>query len=100
MKPIIKTLSVCTLATLMTAPVMAMQEGEITIWINGDKSYQGLAEIGRQFEQDTGVKVIVQHPESLEAKFQQHAATGGGQTSFSGPMIVLVVMPKRVCFTK
>ncbi|EIT7143954.1 maltose/maltodextrin ABC transporter substrate-binding protein MalE [Vibrio vulnificus] len=78
MKPIIKTLSVCTLATLMTAPVMAMQEGEITIWINGDKSYQGLAEIGRQFEQDTGVKVIVQHPESLEAKFQQHAATGGG----------------------
>lgn len=97
MKPIIKTLSVCTLATLMTAPVMAMQEGEITIWINGDKSYQGLAEIGRQFEQDTGVKVIVQHPESLEAKFQQHAATGGG------PDIIfwaLVVMPKRVCFTK
>ncbi|MCX9510963.1 maltose/maltodextrin ABC transporter substrate-binding protein MalE, partial [Vibrio cholerae] len=53
-------------------------EGEITIWINGDKSYEGLTQIGKQFEADTGVKVIVQHPESLESKFQQLAATGGG----------------------
>ncbi|MBF4282670.1 maltose/maltodextrin ABC transporter substrate-binding protein MalE [Vibrio anguillarum] len=78
MKNSIKNLSICTLATLMAAPLMAMQEGEITIWINGDKSYDGLAQIGQQFEQDTGIKIIVQHPESLEAKFQQHAATGSG----------------------
>lgn len=56
----------------------AMQEGEILIWINGDKGYEGLAEVGRQFEEDTGVAVKVQYPESLEAKFQQVAATGGG----------------------
>ncbi|CAV25466.1 maltose/maltodextrin ABC transporter substrate-binding protein MalE [Vibrio sp. 10N.222.54.F12] len=78
MKPLLKTLSICTLAALFNAPAFAMEEGEITIWINGDKSYAGLAEIGKQFEEDTGVKINVQYPDSLEAKFQQHAATGGG----------------------
>jgi maltose/maltodextrin transport system substrate-binding protein len=58
--------------------VAAMTEGEITIWINGDKSYEGLAKIGQQFEEDTGVKVIVQHPESLEARFEKVAAKGMG----------------------
>ncbi len=78
MKRAVKTLTLSVLAGVLSAPVMAMQEGEITIWINGDKSYEGLAEIGKQFEEDTGIKVIVQHPEKLEDKFQQHAATGGG----------------------
>ncbi|ENM3902968.1 maltose/maltodextrin ABC transporter substrate-binding protein MalE [Vibrio cholerae] len=66
------------IAVLSSTYSFAMTEGEITIWINGDKSYEGLAQIGKQFEADTGVKVIVQHPESLESKFQQLAATGGG----------------------
>lgn len=78
MKPILKTLSLCTLSVLLAPSVSAMQEGEIIIWINGDKSYQGLSQIGQQFEEDTGIKVNVQHPDSLEEKFQQHAATGGG----------------------
>ncbi|MGF1758589.1 maltose/maltodextrin ABC transporter substrate-binding protein MalE [Photobacterium sagamiensis] len=80
MKRVLKTLTLCSLATAMAFPMVAsaMQEGEILIWINGDKSYEGLAEIGRQFEQETGVKVDVQHPDSLEAKYQQVAATGGG----------------------
>lgn len=78
MKPILKTLSLCTLSVLLAPSVSAMQEGEIIIWINGDKSYQGLSQIGQQFEEDTGIKINVQHPDSLEEKFQQHAATGGG----------------------
>jgi maltose/maltodextrin transport system substrate-binding protein len=57
---------------------MALEEGELLIWINGDKSYEGLAEIGKQFETDTGVKVNVQFPDSLEARFAQVAATGDG----------------------
>ncbi len=73
-----KPLSICALAVLAASPVAAMTEGEITIWINGDKSYEGLAKIGQQFEEDTGVKVIVQHPESLEARFEQVAAKGLG----------------------
>ena len=80
MKRVLKTLTLCSLTTALAFPMAAsaMQEGEILIWINGDKGYDGLAEVGRKFEEDTGVKVNVQYPESLEAKFQQVAATGGG----------------------
>ncbi len=78
MKILFNTLSVLTLSTLLSPASLAMQDGEITIWINGDKSYEGLSQIGKQFTLDTGVDIIVQHPESLEVKFQQHAATGGG----------------------
>ena len=78
MKKFVKPLSLITLAVLASSPVAAMTEGEITIWINGDKSYEGLAKIGQQFEEDTGVKVIVQHPESLESRFEKVAAKGMG----------------------
>lgn len=78
MKKSLKKLSICTLAAVLSPVVSAMQDGEITIWINGDKSYEGLAKIGQQFKRDTGIDIIVQHPDSLEEKFQQHAATGGG----------------------
>ncbi|WP_299013426.1 maltose/maltodextrin ABC transporter substrate-binding protein MalE [uncultured Photobacterium sp.] len=81
MKHMLKTLTLCSLSAAIAFPMVAsaaMQEGKILIWINGDKGYDGLAEVGRQFEEETGVKVNVQYPESLEAKFQQVAATGGG----------------------
>ncbi|WP_375750460.1 maltose/maltodextrin ABC transporter substrate-binding protein MalE [Vibrio sp. HN007] len=78
MKKFVKSFSVCTLALLTAAPVAAMTEGELMIWINGDKSYEGLAEIGKQFEADTGIKVIVQHPESPEERFEKAAAQGMG----------------------
>ncbi|MGF1724692.1 maltose/maltodextrin ABC transporter substrate-binding protein MalE [Photobacterium nomapromontoriensis] len=80
MRRVTKSFALCTLAASLAFPMAAsaMQEGEILIWINGDKGYEGLAEVGRQFEEETGVKVNVQYPDSLEAKFQQVAATGGG----------------------
>ena len=78
MKLNLKTVTIITLAAMLSPAAIAMQEGEIQIWINGDKSYEGLEKIGEQFKKDTGIDVIVQHPDSLEAKFQQHAATGGG----------------------
>ncbi|CAG22289.1 maltose/maltodextrin ABC transporter substrate-binding protein MalE [Photobacterium profundum] len=80
MKRVLKTLTLCSITMALAFPMAAsaMQEGEILIWINGDKGYDGLAEVGRQFEEDTGIKVNVQYPESLESKFQQVAATGGG----------------------
>lgn len=96
MKKLVKPLSIITLSVLAASPVAAMTEGEITIWINGDKSYEGLAEIGKQFEADTGVKVNVQHPESLEARFEKAAAKGLVLTLSSGLTTVLVVMQKLV----
>src|SRR5262249_25592058 len=56
---------------------------ELSVWINGDKGYNGLAEIGKKFEQDLGIKVTVEHPEGLTDKFQT-AAQGG-----KGPDIVV-----------
>lgn len=78
MKKLNTSLSALALATLFTAPAFAVTEGELLIWINSDKGYEGLAEVGRQFEEDTGIKVNVQFPESLESRFQQVAATGDG----------------------
>nr|5DIS_D Chain D, Maltose-binding periplasmic protein,Nuclear pore complex protein Nup214 [synthetic construct] len=51
---------------------------KLVIWINGDKGYNGLAEVGKKFEKDTGIKVTVEHPDKLEEKFPQVAATGDG----------------------
>ncbi|PMH43169.1 maltose ABC transporter substrate-binding protein MalE [Vibrio sp. 10N.286.49.B3] len=56
----------------------AIDEGQLTIWINGDKGYNGLAEVGKKFEEDTGIKVTVSHPDGLENRFPQTAATGDG----------------------
>lgn len=56
----------------------AWTDGELLIWINGDKGYNGLAEVGKKFEKDLGIPVKVEHPESATDKFQQAAQTGKG----------------------
>ena len=45
---------------LAVAPrVRADEEGLLRIWINGDKGYQGIEEIGKVFTEYTGVPVVV-----------------------------------------
>ncbi|OBT09471.1 maltose ABC transporter substrate-binding protein MalE [Vibrio sp. UCD-FRSSP16_10] len=77
-----KALSTVALGTLVALGSFgahaAIQEGQLTIWINGDKGYNGLAEVGKRFEEDTGIKVTVAHPDGLESRFPQVAATGDG----------------------
>lgn len=72
--------TLATLASLVISnAVMAkMTEGKLVIWINGDKGYNGLAEVGKKFENDTGIPVLVEHPDKLEEKFAQVASTGDG----------------------
>ncbi|WP_150539352.1 maltose/maltodextrin ABC transporter substrate-binding protein MalE [Actinobacillus vicugnae] len=53
-------------------------EGQLNIWISADKGYNGLAEVGKKFEAETGVKVVVEHPGKLEELFSQVASTGDG----------------------
>ena len=62
---------------LSAAPAHA-DKGTLTVWINGDKAYNGLTEVGKRFEKATGVKVVVEHPQDAPAKFQQAAAAGKG----------------------
>ena len=46
-------------------------EGQLNIWISADKGYNGLAEVGKKFENEAGVKVTVEHPGKLEELFPQ-----------------------------
>lgn len=80
MKKVLGTLAVSVLVALGSVNIAhaKMDDGKITIWINGDKGYDGLAKVGEKFEADTGVKVVVAHPDKLEEKFGQVAATGAG----------------------
>ncbi|CAM3660901.1 maltose/maltodextrin ABC transporter substrate-binding protein MalE [Parendozoicomonas haliclonae] len=56
----------------------AFSDDEITIWIGGDKAYNGMEVVGKRFEEEMGIKVKVEIPENLTDKFQQAAATGKG----------------------
>ena len=57
-------------------------ENQLTIWVNSDKGYNGIAKVGETFTSETGVKVTVAHPDQVEVKFQQTAATGHGPAIF------------------
>ncbi|MEC6813669.1 maltose/maltodextrin ABC transporter substrate-binding protein MalE [Photobacterium toruni] len=79
MTKVLTTVALCTIAALSSFHVSAaIEEGQLTIWVNGDKGYNGLAEVGKKFEEDTGVKVTVAFPDNLADKFPQVAASGDG----------------------
>jgi maltose/maltodextrin transport system substrate-binding protein len=56
----------------------AWTDGELLVWIGGDKGYRGLAEVGKKFEKDLGVPVKVEAPDGLTDKFQAAAQAGKG----------------------
>ena len=69
------------LAALLLAPALrarADEEGLLRIWINGDKGYQGIEEIGKVFTENTGVPVVVEHPDGVPDKFFNAAKSGRG----------------------
>lgn len=67
----------------MAAPALAeIEKGKLVVWINGDKGYDGLQQVGDWFTEETGIPVEVAHPDSATDKFQQSAATGNGPDIF------------------
>ena len=56
----------------------AWEAQRLLIWINGDKGYAGIAEIGRIFTENTGIPVTVEHPEGATDKFFHAAKSGKG----------------------
>ena len=60
-----KTLTSALALAALAGPVAALEDGELLIWINGDKGYNGLAEVGALFEEELGVPVKVEHPENV-----------------------------------
>jgi maltose/maltodextrin transport system substrate-binding protein len=61
-----------------TLQAFGWTDGELLIWIGGDKGYRGLAEVGKKFEKDLGIPVKVEAPEGLTDKFQAAAQAGKG----------------------
>lgn len=57
---------------------LAQTPPKLLIWINGDKGYNGLQKVGDAFTAESGVPVVVQHPEGAPDKFQAAAAAGKG----------------------
>ena len=48
----------------MAAPALAeIEEGKLVVWINGDKGYDGLQQVGDWFTEETGIPVEVAHPD-------------------------------------
>lgn len=67
-----KTLAVLCCALLCSQPVMAFERGELLVWINSDKGFNGLAEVGRRFEQETGIPVTVETPDDLTSQYDHY----------------------------
>ncbi len=50
-------LALSALTTMMiSAPALAKIEGKLVIWINGDKGYNGLAEVGKNLSKTPALK--------------------------------------------
>jgi len=58
---------------------------KLLVWINPDKGYNGLQKIGDLYARDTGVQVLVQHPDDAPSKFQAAAGAGKGPDIFCWP---------------
>jgi maltose/maltodextrin transport system substrate-binding protein len=58
---------------------------KLLIWINGDKGYNGLQKVGDAFAAESGVQVVVQHPEGAPDKFQSSTGAGKGPDIFCWP---------------
>src|SRR3990167_1650558 len=95
------------LATALALPVEAADSPKLLVWINGDKGYNGLQKVGDAFAKESGVTVVVQHPEGATDKFQAAAAAGKGPDIFCWPhdrtgewarsgLLVPIHPPKRV----
>lgn len=67
-----KTLAALCCALLCSQPLMAFERGELLIWINSDKGFKGLAEVGKRFEQDTGIPVTVETPDDLTSQYDHY----------------------------
>ena len=62
----------------LTTAAQAQTPLRLLVWINGDKGFNGLQKVGDAFARESGVQVVVQHPEGAPDKFTAAAAAGNG----------------------
>ncbi len=95
-------LALSALTTMMfSASALAkIEEGKLVIWINGDKGYNGLAEVGKKFEKDTGIKVTVEHPDKLKRNSLRLRQLAMALTLSSGRTTALAATLNLACWQK
>ena len=60
----------------VSAPAHAeIEEGKLLVWINGDKGYDGLQEVGDWFTKETGIPVEVPHPDTPPTRFGPYSTS-------------------------
>ncbi|MEO5688504.1 MAG: maltose/maltodextrin ABC transporter substrate-binding protein MalE [Burkholderiaceae bacterium] len=72
-------------ALLFSCGAHAAEPLKLLVWINPDKGYNGLQKVGDHYTSDTGVQVVVQHPDDAPSKFQAAAGAGKGPDIFCWP---------------
>jgi maltose/maltodextrin transport system substrate-binding protein len=60
----------------------AWTNGELLIWISGNRAYHALVELGKVFEKEVGATVKVETQEQINEKFQAAAQSGKGPDIF------------------
>lgn len=82
---VFQALAAALVAASLMSPTWAQTPLRLMVWINGDKGHKGLQKVGDAFARQSGVDVIVQHPEAATDKFQQATAAGKGPDIFCWP---------------
>ena len=83
----LRRVAACTVAgALLASPIaQAAEPLKLLVWINPDKGYNGLQKVGDHYSADTGVQVVVEHPDDAPSKFQAAAGAGKGPDVFCWP---------------
>ena len=81
-KKIIAVLAAASALGISSMASAGIEAGKLVVWVNGDKGYNGIEQVGKKFTEEQGVPVEVAHPDGVENKFQQAAATGNGPDIF------------------
>lgn len=74
-----------TIGALFPLSAVAWEKDKLLIWINGDKGYRGLQQVGDKFAAELGIPVKVETPEGVTDKFFQAAQSGKGPDIFMWP---------------
>jgi len=83
----LRRVAACGVATALLGASLAQatEPLKLLVWINPDKGYNGLQKVGDHYAADTGVQVVVQHPDDAPSKFQAAAGAGKGPDIFCWP---------------
>ncbi len=95
-------LALSALTTMMfSASALAkIEEGKLVIWINGDKGYNGLAEVGRSLKKIPALKFPSNTRISWKRNSRRSRRLATARTSSSGLMTVSVAMRNLACWLK